>query len=255
MATLSYWRSGARQPEGTISLAVVEDIEVLLGLDIGALVRLIQAAPRIGTVPAAHVPSAAEVARAIEEITATLGTTPPSGLRDLSTLVIADVGQDGTVRSVTMRALVQSTASLMSSIPLFDFVASPDAKPKKIIDVHGGRFAPPYLHPGGKVVCDLLELDQPVPPGGTTMFEFTELYSADQPETTSVSHTVSRSARQTAIWVRFHPEAVPDWCEEFVDADGVETVRVREVSGAAVHAFRFGFGPATLGLRWGSDDE
>lgn len=256
MATLSYWRSGSRQPEGAASLAAVDEIEALLGLAPGALSRSITPAPRIGAVSVAHVPNEEEIAQAIEEITVALGATPQSDLRDLSTLVIADAGPDGDLRSVTLRTLVQSTASVMSSIPLFDFVTSPGAAPKELVDVRGGRFAPTYRHRDGRVVCDLLELDKPIPPGGTTMIEYTELYPTGYPDARSVTHTVSRPARQTMIWARFHPDAVPDWCEEFVEVDGDETVQLHDVSDAgAVHAFRFGFGPATLGVRWGFDED
>ncbi|MGL3149416.1 hypothetical protein ACSS7Z_03575 [Microbacterium sp. A82] len=254
MATLSYWRSGDRHPEGTTSRAAVDEIEALLGLSPGSLSELIQPIARVGALPAAYVPSAAEISAAIEEITKVLGTTPSSGLRDLSTLTTVEVGSNGAVESVTMRALVQSTMPSMTSVPLFDFVPEPGVEPKKIVNVIGGTLAPPYVHPGGKVVCDVLTLDRPVPAGGTTMIEFTELYAPGYPQTRQASHAVSRPARQTAIWVRFHPDAVADWCEEFVDAGEGEAVRSLEVAGTSVHVFRFGFGPATLGVRWGFDD-
>ena len=48
MATLSYWRSGARRPEGVQSLAALSDIEELLGLDVGALSRLLRSTNRTG---------------------------------------------------------------------------------------------------------------------------------------------------------------------------------------------------------------
>ncbi|WP_460797120.1 hypothetical protein [Microbacterium sp. GXF0217] len=47
MAALSHWRSGARQPEGAQSLAAIDDIEDILGLDRGQLSRLIRPASRV----------------------------------------------------------------------------------------------------------------------------------------------------------------------------------------------------------------
>lgn len=256
MATLSYWRSGARQPEGAASMAAVDEAEALLSLAPGELSRLIRPAARIGAIPAARVPDDDDVAQAIDEISALLGTTPPSGLRDLSTMLIADVGGDGNLRSVTLRALVQSTASVMTSVPLFDLITDPSPSPlTTLTNVVGGHFAPTYRHGDGQIICDVLELDRPVPPGGTTMFEYTEVYHPGHPNARAITHTVSRPARQTIIWVRFDPAGLPDWCEEFVESDDDETVRALDASDAAVHAYRFGFGPATLGVRWGFDDE
>src|SRR5690606_34148545 len=48
MATLSYWRSGARHPEGAQSLAAVTDLEELLDLDRGTLVDRLRPTLRTG---------------------------------------------------------------------------------------------------------------------------------------------------------------------------------------------------------------
>ncbi|KQZ23070.1 hypothetical protein [Microbacterium sp. Root553] len=48
MATLSYWRSGDRQPEGAQSLSVVDGIEDRLGLHRGHLGGLLRASARLG---------------------------------------------------------------------------------------------------------------------------------------------------------------------------------------------------------------
>lgn len=255
MATLSYWRSGARQPEGASSLAAVEDIEALLGQTHGHLSSLVRSVPRIGPTLETKLPyEAQELVQAIEESIQTLGTVPQSGLRDLSTLVVGYVDANGDLKSTTTRSLIQSTETTVHSVALFDVLSSPQDAPRVMTGVIGGRFAPTYHHPGGLVVCDLLELTEPVPVGGTTMIEFSEEVSLGM-GCRELTHTTSRPSKQTMLWVHFHPDAIPDWCEEYTETDDGETAQWRAVTGTAVHAFRFGFGPATLGLRWGFASE
>ncbi|WP_311258835.1 hypothetical protein [Microbacterium sp. WCS2018Hpa-9] len=50
MATLSYWRSGDRQPEGPQSLSVVDGIEDRLGLHRGHLGSLLVPTSRLGPI-------------------------------------------------------------------------------------------------------------------------------------------------------------------------------------------------------------
>ncbi len=56
MATLSYWRSGDRQPEGAQSLAIVEGIEDRLRLRRGHLSALLGPSARLGAVPPPRLP-------------------------------------------------------------------------------------------------------------------------------------------------------------------------------------------------------
>lgn len=56
MATLSYWRSGDRQPEGAQSLSVVEGIEDRLGLHRGHLGSLLLPSARLGPIAPARLP-------------------------------------------------------------------------------------------------------------------------------------------------------------------------------------------------------
>lgn len=256
MATLSYWRSGARQPEAATSLAAVEDIEFLLGKQRGELTALVHPLPRIGPTPHTRIPYDEEsIVRAIEETIQTLGSTPQSGLRDLSTLAVGHVDANGDLATVTLRSLVQATEATMYSIPLFDVPEAPVAATRVITSVIGGRFAPTYHHPAGSITCDLLELTEPVAAGDTALFEFTETVPPVRPDCRNLTHSTSRASKQTMLWVHFHPDAIPDWCEEFTDTASGEASQWRAVSTDSVHAYRFGFGPGTLGLRWGYDHD
>jgi hypothetical protein len=54
--------------------------------------------------------------------------------------------------------------------------------------------------------------------------------------------------------VRFHPDALPSWCEEYIETEGEYISVMRSTNGGSVHLARHGFGPGILGLRWGYDE-
>lgn len=55
------------------------------------------------------------------------------------------------------------------------------------------------------------------------------------------------------IRAEFQGSLRPEWIEEFSVVPGEEeTVVPRALRGASVHAFRHGFGPGRVGLRWGT---
>lgn len=99
IATLSYWRSGERTPEGAASLAAVEDIERLLSMPPGALGGLVPERVRLGALHEPRNPFTEEqVTRALSETLEILDAPPLDITRELSTHVIADVSADGYLR-------------------------------------------------------------------------------------------------------------------------------------------------------------
>lgn len=255
MATLSYWRSGARQPEGTLSLSAIEDIEDIFGLHRGHLTSLIRPVPRIGRKPEPELRQtfAVNIDREIEETAQALGTVAQTGLRDLSVSIVAYVDERGDLDRVVTRALVQSIEGTIAEVPLYDLAPSDARETKSISDVIGGRVDRSLRHPLGRVVCDVVALDDPVTVGSTGLIEYTEVFPHAYPDRRSIWHGVDRPNRQTLLWVRFHPDGIPDWCEEYHVADEQETVRMRPIASGAVHVARFGFGPGIVGIRWGFD--
>lgn len=254
MATLSYWRSGARQPESAQSLSAVEDIEEIFGLDRGRLTGLIRPVRRVGRTPQPRPAfGTADIEQEIEETARALGTVSQAGVRDLSSTIVAHVDARGDLARIVTRALVQAIEGPLAEVPLYDVAPADVAETKTISEVIGGRVARRHRHPRGRIVCDVLALDDPVPAGGTGLIEYTESFPAGYPDRRSVWHAVDRPARQTLIWVHFHPDAVPDWCEEYTEVGEEEVVRSRSLGKGAVHVFRFGFGPGVLGVRWGFD--
>ncbi|KQV00536.1 hypothetical protein QYR02_10480 [Microbacterium maritypicum] len=256
MATLSYWRSGDRQPEGAQSLAIVEGIEDRLRLRRGHLSALLGPSARLGAVPPPRLPFDEEREnRETEQTLAALRSSPQETLRDLSTQMTVRVGADGAVASIVMRSLVQATRGVITELPLIDVAPEETEVLSVISNLVGGRVDREYLHPGHRVSGVVIALDEPIVVGDTTLFEFTETFPPGSPVRQSAWHATSRPARETLIWVRFHPDALPSWCEEYAETDDDYVCVIRPVRGGSVHAARHGFGPGVLGIRWGYDDD
>ncbi|WEK62292.1 MAG: hypothetical protein P0Y60_05930 [Candidatus Microbacterium colombiense] len=254
MATLSYWRSGARQPEGAQSLAAIEGIEDRLGLARGHLTRLLRPSTRLGPIPPPRLPfDEAREQRETAETFAALGSAPQDALRDLSTHVTVHVGPHGAVEKIVMRSLVQSVKGVITEIPLIDVAPEETEIMSVISEVVGGRIDREYLHPGRLLSGVVIALDEPITMGSTALIEFTETFPLDYPARQSAWHATSRPARETLIWVHFSPEALPSWCEEYIEADDEYVATMRALRGDSVHLVRHGFGPGVLGLRWGYD--
>ncbi len=254
IATLSYWRSGDRQPEGPQSLSVVDGIEDRLGLHRGHLGGLLRASARLGTVAPPRLPFDEErERRETEETLRQLRAAPQDALRDLSTHLTVWVGAAGCVEKVVMRSLVQSTKGTITELPLIDVAPAETDVMSVISDVVGGHVERDYLHPGRLLSGVVIALDEPIETGATTLLEFTESFPVGYPARQSAWHAMSRPARETLIWVRFHPAALPSWCEEYIETDGEYVSAMRSVRGGSVHLARHGFGPGVIGIRWGYD--
>ncbi len=254
LATLSYWRSGDRAPEGAASRTAVENIEQILGVRRGELMSLLTPSSRLGTLSPAKVLFDEErEQREAAETLAALNSVSQDELRDLSTQVTAYVGRNGAVERTVMRSLVQSTRGTIAELPLIDIAPEESDAMSVISDVSGGRVDREYAHPGRLLSGVVIVLDEPIAVGATALFEFTESFPPGYPPRQSVWHATSRPSRETLIWVHFHPDALPRWCEEYVEADGDYSSTMKATKSGAVHVARHGFGPGVLGIRWGYD--
>lgn len=253
MATLSYWRSGARRPEGAQSLAALIDIEELLGLEVGALRRHLGSTNRTGPLGPNRFPiDEEELERAVIHAFRSLGATYPDTSRELTTHSVTDVGPDGNVTRSITRSIVQSTVGTITAIPFLEITPGVRTPAPFLDAVSGGRAAAHYSHPDGEVHGMLFELDVPLTAPDTAMVEWSVAYPQDYPPTHDTGHALAQKCRELLVWTRFHPDALPDWCEEVVETpDGVTVTPVSLTRGTSVHQVRRAFGPGTLELRWG----
>ncbi|MGO4680943.1 hypothetical protein [Microbacterium sp. 2MCAF23] len=253
LATLSYWRSGARHPEGAVSLSAVEDLETILDLDPGSLTALIPPTARLGTLAEPRVPFDEErERRETEETFAALNAAPQVAIRDISTHMTVFTRPDGTVRRTEFQCLIQVTRGIVTELPLIDVAPEETDVMSEIVEVVGGRLDREFQHPGRLVSGIVIALDEPVAAGETAMIEFAEQLPLGYPARRSAWHATARPAKETLIRVIFPEGAEPDWCEEYVESEsGEEFAGPATFRGRIAHAVRHGFGPGVLGLRWG----
>ncbi len=252
-ATLSYWRSGARRPEGAQSIAAIEQIEQLLRLEAGTLVSRIGRSQRVGPLPSAQYPlEAARLEKTVSETFAALGAPAIDPARDVSTTSVTEVGADGAVISRTTRTLLQSTSGTITSVPYLEITAGVRSPAPIYSVIAGGRISDVYSHPGGEVHGAMFELERPLGPAQTTMLEWSLTLPDGFPLPHETGHGIARRARELVLWTRFHPDALPDWIDEIEECPDGTTVTPLHLDGAtSVHQVRQNWGPGMLALRWG----
>lgn len=256
MATLSYWRSGERVPDGAASLAAIEEIERMLGLPDGALVLMVPERARLGTVPSSVNPFTEEyVQTAMSETMELLEAPPLDIVRDVTSHAINDVGSDGYLRRQRGTTLIQSvvpdTVELITNLSISD--GAPFNPPE--MHVRGAEIVRSHMHPSRLVYGIVMRLDRPLSLGASTMLEMTvdpdPDRSAPQPEFGALA---VRPVRDLTMWTRFHPDAIPDWIDEIETLDDREEKFARPLRPqASVHQSRRDFGPGALGIQWGYD--
>lgn len=252
MATLSYWRSGARRPEGAQSMAALSDIEQLLHLEPGSLTALLGTTNRTGPLGPNQFPlDEQELEQAVKEAFAALGAEYPDTSRELTTHSVTDVDADGNVSYSITRSIVQSTVGTVASIPFLEMTPGVSTPAPIINAVAGGRIAARYSHPNGEVHGVLFELDVPLTAPSTSMVEWSVEYPPGYPPQRETGHAVARQCRELLVWTRFHPDALPDHIEERAETPtGTKTTILSLEGRNSVHQVRRAFGPGLLGVSW-----
>jgi transcriptional regulator with XRE-family HTH domain len=253
MATLSYWRSGARRPEGVQSLAALADLEELLGVRVGSLTGLLAGTNRTGPLGPTQFPiDEAALERAVRETYAALGAPYPDVSRELTVHSLTDVGADGSVRIATTRAILRSTVGTLTATPFLELTPGLRTPAPLFSAVSGGRISQRYSHPDGEVHGVLFELETPLVAPNTTVVEWSMEYPAGYPPMRETGYALSRQCRELLVWTRFDPEALPDWIEERVETPhGVQVSPLPLDGRTAVHIVRRAFGPGAVEMRWG----
>lgn len=255
VSTLSQWRSGARLPEGERSLAVVANLETVLGVPTNSLTSLIGSSRRTGRLSEAAFPWDDEALNAaVGELLGRLDTDFPPHMRELSTQTVADVGAHGGVTVRRTRSILQATTEVVTSLPVFEVMPWTAIPQPTFRGVSGGTVSQMEAHASGRVFGAVVELEQPLIPGASTVLETEVEFSPDGPLVQETGHGVARSIRDILIWVRFQGK-LPDWCNLVEDLPGkAPTVRPIPIDkGGSMHVSRAPFGPGSLGMHWGSD--
>jgi len=255
-ATLSYWRSGERRPEGAQSLAAIGDLEEMLDLDPGTLLDRLGPTMRTGPLGSTAFPFDEDpTEQRVRETFLAMGAAYPDPTRELTIHAVTDVGPDGRVLRRTTRMVVQATSGVVAAIPFVEITTGEPTPQPGFEALGGGRILVRHTHPSREVHGFMFELDRPISSPETTMIEWAVVYPAGFPITDGTGHGVAFQSRELLLWTRFDPGWVPDWCEELEETPAGLTVTPRALNGAlSLHAIRRGFGPGALSIRWGQGE-
>ena len=259
VATLSYWRSGERHPDGLRSLTALEDVECLLELEPGSLLDLVSTRARLGSLAPAQNPfTESQVRQAAAETLRRLAAPPIEATRSLSAHVVSTVDENGRLRSRTAQVLVQAVAPFVHEMTYALMSAESIVRRPEECTLRGATLVREHLHESEHVYACVLRLDRPLVTGATTMLEIgmtvppsTAGALPDEDETAAF---VMRPIRDLVLWTCFHPDAVPDWVSEFERTPATDGLVSRGLTPReSLHLSRRDFGPGILGIRWGFD--
>ena len=248
MATLSYWRSGQREPEHSGSLRALNEIEQILHLEPSALERLLER--RRKRVAVDLLADLSEDHDVVGALLAELGFRSPSDrLVDREVTLKYELGRDGAPVRSTYVILVESIhaeADRRATV----LTIRPGAE-TPVIRPLGGYQLGRVLHDErrGIVVAEML-LDRPLVVGERALLEQEVNYQTSDPDDNCYFYWAVRRMGSVSLWVRFHPDLVPERCEQYTIVDGQEQITELETFGASVSHTVNGFGPGTLGIRW-----
>ncbi|WP_407360184.1 hypothetical protein [Microbacterium sp. LBN7] len=258
VATLSYWRSGERHPEGLRSLTALEDVERLLGLEPGALLDLVSTRARLGSLAPAQNPfTESQVRDAAAETLKLLAAPPIEATRSLSAHVVSTVDENGLLRDRTAQVLVQAVAPFVHEMT-YALMSVERVVRRPECTLRGATLVREHLHESEHVYACVLRLDRPLVMGATTMLEIGMAVppppAGELPAEDETAAFVMRPIRDLVVWTCFHPDAVPDWTTEFERTPATDGLVSRTLSPRdSIHQSRRDFGPGILGIRWGFD--
>jgi len=259
LATLSYWRSGQRRPEGARSLEVVQEIEDVLGLPSGHLLWARGPSRRPG--PRESVASPESVLPAglpVREAMARLDVADwADRIRQEEVHGTLDVGPDGAQQQVQTRSLIRALVDGVRAYPVVIFAEEPFLEPPALVAVAGCTVGRDYLDVEQGLAVWELVLPRPLALGETLFVDCTVRLPRVSRPRTEYFHYATRRVTRLSVWARFHPDAVPGRCELVTGRTGSpeEVVVVDPSSGAGAHVVAQGFGPGRVGVRWGDDRE
>lgn len=254
VTALSYWQSGKRQPERPSSLSAVRVLEDVLGLQPGELLSLLPPPRPRGVAKRRRAPVNFPV-DALQRLLEKVGA--PHALEQQHQLNLAslhdrcEIAADGGQRSMTARAVFQSTAD--------------GQRRWLLVYDHGGRnTGPPRLHAlrnctAGRVEVDLrngltaaeLVFDRVIDRGETHLIEYT--LTNGGPPYPDCSNTYYREfrrpVREYLLEIAF--DAAPAKCWQYTQVETAKERRELEPdTTGGVHAVALDFGPGVFGIGW-----
>lgn len=262
VATLSSWQSGRFRPERPSSMAVLAELEQVLGLPRDALSALLgPPRPRGRWLPApsnrhglaATWSGAMDVATALRRV----DTRWDGSLTRISCHTRLDLDAQGRERSMSSRQLLRAECDGPDRwITVFQ-LDDPGLPPSLRVQppCRSGRVIESARN--GLLVAEVL-FDRPLDRGETVIVEYTLEHHLPRPYSELIQSTLHVPVREYVMEVRFDPEALPRTCHSFRSAEPGSRPQerlLRPDAIGAVHSVALGAGPCRLGIRWSWDEE
>ncbi|GAA4081183.1 hypothetical protein ACFFOS_24945 [Nocardioides kongjuensis] len=251
LATLSYWRSGQREPEQERSLHALTQVEEVLGLEPGALEALIEGRRR--RVAPDLLSDLSDDADRIQVLLGELGFLSPSDrLVDQEVTLKYVIGPDRSPVRMTYIVVVESVR-VNADRRAFILRVRPGALTPGVTSLGGFELGEVIHDEERGIVVGEMVLDRPLGPGETALLEQEVVYRTPDPDDNSYFYWAVRKMRSISLWIRFDPDQMPTRCEYYTIVDGREEVVELETFGTSVSRTVASFGPGTLGIRWSWD--
>lgn len=250
VATLSYWRSGKRRPEGAASLAAVGAIEEQLGLEPGELMSRLGPSRRGGPRGTSRtIVEAFHPENRVEAALSELGLLHVDPMLELDINATLDLDEHGHTRVLTTRRRVQARHDGADRLLVVLVLDDTLAEPVRYEAIAGGAFGRQIIQPEHGLGVSEFLLERPLRQGERTVAEYRLLLPPGMGDT-YYEHTLRRRTHQVTIWVRFDSARVPAHAQSYVAGDDEETLHLEVRDATSVHqAFR-NCGPGEVGIRW-----
>ena len=244
LTALSYWRSGQRTPERATSLEAIPEMEALLGLEPGTLLRRLPGPlrRRVGA------------PEPFDSLLGAPGVDAIVGEEDVcrvSSHLVVDVGAEGQIERARVRQLVVADREGVDGVTLFVGPDTGTTDNDTLFRAVGGCTIGEMRDLERGIRGTRLIFERPLRLGESTVTEI-EAYQAGGPDfDTDYALAAEQRLEEALVWVRFHPDRVPGQCWVFFDEGGLEHEWPVDLAGArSVHYRQADFGPGSLGARW-----
>lgn len=252
-ATLSYWRSGRRQPERQSSFDAVARIEKLLDVPRGSLVALVGPSRRPG--PRRHRIDVAELSphpALAAQMLAELGLDGDCGLSDSTRHHVVEVDEHGRQTTVAVRKVIMATRDGADRYAVLGATRSPIIAPPDLTARRGCRVGQTAVRRDEQLFVWELVLERPLRLGESALTDHLLTMHADPSPTPMFEISLPERTPEAAVWVNFHPDRMPNAVELYTDFDGSRpTCVLADLDGAtSAHILRQRCGPGRMGVRW-----
>lgn len=226
-ATLSYWQTGRSLPRRPASLAALDELETVLGVEQGYLRNLVEevrvSAPGYRDFGQSSLDPLASMADLLEYAEQRLGTSFRDPFDLVSRRDVIEIDENGMLASVTMRDVVASMA-----VPVSHWMAahtdtaqksSPHLSLPHIEAIQGCIVAEEVQDDAHHTTACRLELPEPLQEGQEHIVEYEIQFDRPRPLSMHFKRFLERPTREYAAEVHFHPDCLPDRVDYSHDLD------------------------------------